>query len=143
MKVQQRRKNNELVTKYVHLVLDILQRKAEIAVRSGKEDDAAVPVVQMRDQVLRHEFNPERRQEVWEGVQGVVEHNSNVRAMSREVRGEVFRVWMWIGGVGRLEESPRGLQVKREDGSGSGLGLGTGVKQEEWERGIGFPRIVA
>ena len=112
-----------------------------MAVGSGREDDAAVPVVQMRDQVLRHEFNPERRQEVWIGVQGVVEHNSNVRAMSREVRGEVFRVWMWIGGVGRLEETPRGLPVKREDGSGSGLGKG--VKQEEWEREIEFPRIVA
>ncbi|KAF8455506.1 Man1-Src1p-C-terminal domain-containing protein [Terfezia claveryi] len=141
MKLQQRRKNNELVTKYVHLVLDLLQRKAEMMVGSEREDDAAVPVVQMRDQVLRHEFNPERRQEVWKGVQGVVEHNSNVRAMSREVRGEVFRVWMWIGGVGRLEESPRGVPVKREDELGSGLSRG--VKQEEWERKIEFPRIVA
>ncbi|KAF8424928.1 Man1-Src1p-C-terminal domain-containing protein [Tirmania nivea] len=136
MKIQQRRKNNELVTKYVHLVLDMLQRKAEMTVKSGREDDAAVPVVQMRDQVLRHEFNPERRQEVWMGVQGVVEHNSNVRAMSREIRGEVFRVWMWIGGVGGLEESLRGVRVKKEDGPG----LGRGVKQEEWEE---FPRIVA
>ena len=59
----------------------------------------------MRDDVLREEFSPKRRERVWKRVKGVVEGNSNVRASVREGRkGEVGRVWEWIGGVGVLED---------------------------------------
>lgn len=111
-----------------------------MAYRSGREEDAAVAVVQMRDQVMQHEFNADRRKRVWEGVQAVVEHNSNVRATSREVRGEVLRCWTWIGAVGVLEDvlgggGEGGALVKRENG--------VSLKREDWERDIEFPRIVA
>lgn len=57
-----------------------------------------IGTVQLRDQVLQHEFNAERRRELWDGVQKIVEMNSNVRAGEREISGEVMRVWTWIGG---------------------------------------------
>ena len=137
--------SNALVTKYVHLVLRLLARKAEQAYAGGREEDAAVAVVQMRDQVLQHEFDPERRKRIWQGVQSIVECNSNVRAANREVRGEVLRCWTWIGAVGVLEDNPQGL------GSGVVWG-GTGcqgekgelrIKEEDWVRQIEFPRVVA
>ena len=129
----------------MHLVLRLLARKAEQAYAGGREEDAAVAVVQMRDQVLQHEFDPERRKSIWQGVQSVVECNSNVRAMSREVRGEVLRCWTWIGAVGVLVDNPPGL--------GSGVvsgGMGSqgekgklGMKEEDWVAQIEFPRVVA
>lgn len=61
-----------------------------------------IGTVQLRDQVLQHEFNAERRRKLWEGVQKIVEMNSNVRAGEREISGEVMRVWTWIGGKARL-----------------------------------------
>lgn len=137
--------SNALVTKYVHLVLRLLARKAEQAYAGGREEDAAVAVVQMRDQVLQHEFDPERRKSIWQGVQSVVECNSNVRATSREVRGEVLRCWTWIGAVGVLVDNPPGLGPGVVPG-----GLGSqgekgklGMKEEDWVGQIEFPRVVA
>ncbi|KAI9756367.1 MAG: hypothetical protein M4579_003871 [Chaenotheca gracillima] len=74
------------------------------------QDPRAVPepwvsVGQLRDDVLRDEFSPKRREELWSRVRSVVEMNANVRASVREARGgEVSRVWEWIGSVGALED---------------------------------------
>lgn len=86
----------------------------------------------MRDDVLREEFSAARREKVWRRVRGVVEMNSNVRAAVREGRkGEVARVWEWIGSVGLLEEagawSLAGEKGRGREGEGWGLGSGGGT----------------
>lgn len=126
-------------------MLRLLARKAEQAYAGGREEDAAIAVVQMRDQVLQHEFDPERRKRIWQGVQSIVECNSNVRATNREVRGEVLRCWTWIGAVGVLEDNLLGLgSGVIPGGAGQGEKRESGIKEEEeWARQIEFPRVVA
>lgn len=67
-------------------------------------------MAQLRDDVLRSEFEVGRRQRLWEKVQGKVEGNSNVRPSVRTsgVTGEVGRVWEWIGAVGAVERGGDG-----------------------------------
>ena len=127
LRLKQRRVDNALVTKYVHIALRILARKA--ALPAGGAGD--VPVVQLRDQVLQHEFDPERRKRLWEGVQRVVECNSNVRAASKEVHGEVLRCWTWIGGL-----------LEQDQDSEASVG-GLNKKQDLEMDKIDFPRVIA
>lgn len=49
--------------------------------------------------MLQHEFDPKRREKLWEGVRKVVELNSNVRVRMREVQGEPMKCWSWVGGT--------------------------------------------
>ncbi|KAI5797943.1 Man1-Src1p-C-terminal domain-containing protein [Peziza echinospora] len=101
--IQAKRARAVLVKKYVLVALKMLARAAAEGgkhVGADGEDERDVPVVQLRDRLLQHEFSPRKREEVWREVQKVVECNSNVRATSREVRGEVLRCWTWIGGRG-------------------------------------------
>ena len=80
-----------------------------------------IPMAQLRDDVLRDEFSTLSRNKLWEQVQKKVEHNSNVRAVSRESRsGDVGRVWEWIGAIGMLESpaSNGGNEVARRRKSG-------------------------
>lgn len=83
----------EQVTQLVHVALQQLAQHA-----TDNPTEPWVGAVQLRDQVLQHEFNPQRRKKLWDGVQKIVEMNSNVRAGEREISGEVMRVWTWIGG---------------------------------------------
>jgi hypothetical protein len=81
------------VTKLVHIAL------SQLAVNAHQHPDQPyIAVAHLRDQVLQHEFNPKTRKHLWEGVEKVVEQNSNIRAGEREIQGEIMRVWTWIGG---------------------------------------------
>lgn len=90
----------------VKLTLDRLATQATL----HAQDPRAVPegwisIAQLRDDVLRDEFSPGRREELWRRVRAVVETNANVRASVREGRGgEVSRVWEWIGSIGLLDD---------------------------------------
>ncbi|TGZ85093.1 hypothetical protein EX30DRAFT_392478 [Ascodesmis nigricans] len=88
-----RRAYNDQVTRLIHISLRQLSRHA-----TEHPDQPYIAVAHLRDQVLRHEFNPKKRSKLWEGVEKVVELNSNVRAGEKEVQGEIMRVWTWIGG---------------------------------------------
>lgn len=82
-----------------------LERLADQAARAGSEGDKGVLAAQLRDDVLRDEWNVSRREKIWERVRAVVERNANVRASRREVGGgEIGRVWEWIGSVDPLIE---------------------------------------
>lgn len=81
------------VTKLVHIALSQL---AVYAIQHPDHPYVAVP--HLRDQVLQYELDPKKRRHLWEGVEKVVEQNTNVRAGEREVQGEIMRVWTWIGG---------------------------------------------
>ena len=95
------------VPELVKMTLDRLATQAALHV----QDPRAVPepwvlVGQLRDDVLRDEFSPQRRENLWQRVRAVVEVNANVRASVKETRGgEVGRVWEWIGSVGSLEDA--------------------------------------
>lgn len=66
-----------------------------------------ISVAHLRDDVLRDEFNNDRRNKLWKKVIKKVEGNANVRPMVREGKsGDVGRVWEWVGAVGLLENSP-------------------------------------
>jgi len=81
------------VTKLVHIALSQLARNA-----IQHPNHPYIAVAHLRDQVLQYEFNPKTRKHLWEGVEKVVEQNSNIRAGEREIQGEIMRIWTWIGG---------------------------------------------
>jgi len=83
------------------LALQRLARQGALHVQDSiRNPEAWIGVAQLRDDVLRDEFQPARRQRLWDAVQKKVENNANVRSMVREGRsGEVGRVWEWIGAV--------------------------------------------
>jgi len=88
--------------------------------------------------VLQHEFNPERRRKLWDGVQKIVEMNSNVRAGEREISGEVMRTWTWIGGrvaLGGKEEDEGEAVVDFDNDSNVG-----GGSRERWAE---YSRVIA
>ncbi|KAI9792750.1 MAG: inner nuclear membrane protein enriched at telomere/subtelomere region [Piccolia ochrophora] len=111
----------------VHLTLTRLAAHATHHARDRHAaPDPAVPISQLRDDVLREEFDPRERERVWKRVREVVEMNANVRASVRELRGgsgEVGRVWEWIGSVGGAltdDENGRGGR-RRESWAWSGV----------------------
>lgn len=87
------------------LVATTLDRLATQAALHARGDAAEewISVGQLRDDVLRDDFDLKRREDIWKLVKAVVEMNANIRASVREGRGgEVSRVWEWIGSVGVL-----------------------------------------
>ena len=85
------------------MTLDRLATQAALHAR-GESSESWISVGQLRDDVLREEFDLKRRESMWKRVRAVVESNANVRASVREGRGgEVSRVWEWIGHLGLLE----------------------------------------
>jgi len=121
------------------LASDAYDRLQDQAALSFLEPGAekGISMTQLRDDVLRTEFNASRRQRLWTRVQAKVERNSNIRAGVRTTaNGDVARMWEWIGPVKRLEDG------KRESGRFS-LGIGssppsaTRVAKEvqKWEEG--------
>lgn len=114
------------VPELVKLTLDRLATQAAY----HAQDPMGVPepgilAAQLRDDVLRDEFSPRRREGLWIRVAHVVEMNANVRTSRKEMRtGEVGRVWEWIGSVGAIEdayttgggESGMGLSSRRQSG---------------------------
>ncbi|KAI9673874.1 MAG: inner nuclear membrane protein enriched at telomere/subtelomere region [Caeruleum heppii] len=117
------------------LVKDTLQILATQAALHGTDQRAAperwLSVGQLRDDVLRDEFSPKRREQLWKRVQQVVEMNANVRASVKETRGgDVSRVWEWIGSVGRVEDGWSG--TRRDSGRLSlGRSGGSGINTPE------------
>ncbi|KAA8626544.1 60S ribosomal protein L44 [Pyrenophora tritici-repentis] len=102
------------------LAADAYDRLQDQAALSFLEPGAekGISMTQLRDDVLRTEFNASRRQRLWTRVQAKVERNSNIRAGVRTTAtGDVARMWEWIGPVKRLEDG------RRESGRFS---LGTG-----------------
>jgi hypothetical protein len=57
----------------------------------------------LRDAILAAETSPAARERLWAGVENAVGKNANVRTSEAEVQGEVWRVWTWVGAVGRTD----------------------------------------
>lgn len=105
------------VPELVKLTLDILATQAALHAQDPRTaPEPWISVSQLRDDVLRDEFSPRRREDLWKRVRAIVEMNANVRASVREARtGEVSRVWEWIGHVGLLDEGVSG-GARRQSG---------------------------
>jgi hypothetical protein len=106
------------------LASEVFDRLASHAALSFQEPGAyterGLSMAQLRDDVLRDEFSPSRRQKLWQRVQKKVEFNSNVRAAVRTANsGDVARMWEWIGPMRLIED---GRSSGRSSGSGSGSG---------------------
>ncbi|KAF9902162.1 inner nuclear membrane protein enriched at telomere/subtelomere region [Lobosporangium transversale] len=63
--------------------------------------------IHLRDALLIDVAQPARRNELWEKVSTIVDKDANVRVSLQEVRGEIHRVWEWIGASGILSNKPR------------------------------------
>lgn len=103
-----------------------------------------ISIGQLRDDVLRSEHNPRKREAIWQNVKRVVEMNSNVRASQREGRnGEISRVWEWIGALGDLESGERRRKSGRvswgvydeRSSPVSGSDGGPEIVQQKWQEG--------
>ncbi|KAF8980449.1 inner nuclear membrane protein enriched at telomere/subtelomere region [Entomortierella lignicola] len=107
-----RRKQGRVVSGLVQNVLSKLADQAHYYyVDPVIYPDPYLPQTQLRDALLADVNSPARRQEIWSKVQSVVERNSNVRTSSQEVRGELHKVWEWIGPTGVLNQSATGSRA--------------------------------
>ena len=101
------------IPELVETTLNRLSTQAALHVRGDPQQPPFIPILQLRDDVLRSELQGSRRQKIWNGVRKHVEGNANVRVAFREGRGgDVSRVWEWIGGIGSVDVSAAG---KREN----------------------------
>jgi len=106
---------------------------------SGAEK--GISMTQLRDDVLRTEFNAKRRQKLWTRVQAKVEKNSNIRAGVRTTAsGDVARMWEWVGPVKRIDD---GRTPAKGESSRFSLGMGSSPPSasrdtkevQKWEEG--------
>ncbi|KAF9107729.1 inner nuclear membrane protein enriched at telomere/subtelomere region [Mortierella sp. AM989] len=79
--------------------------------------DPYLPQIHLRDALLTNELAPVKRQELWDKVSAIVDRNANVRVSAQEVRGEIHRVWEWIGATGVLGRSAMGNRSSFFSGS--------------------------
>jgi hypothetical protein len=138
------------ISKHALFALQTLARQKRLHEQDpNRYRDDFVAIVHLRDQVLQHEFDPKRREGLWEGVRKVVELNSNVRTRMREVHGEPMKCWSWVGGtlVGSTdaegvvgeEQAPEMTEKRSLFGLRGAGGVGSGrerrsmIKQEESE----------
>ncbi|KAF1833203.1 hypothetical protein BDW02DRAFT_570294 [Decorospora gaudefroyi] len=117
--------NRAMEARAKQLASDAYDRLQDQAALSYQESGAekGISMTQLRDDVLRTEFNAARRQKLWTRVQAKVEKNTNIRAGVRTtVNGDVARMWEWVGPLKRLEDGRS--SGKRESGRFS-LGFGS------------------
>ncbi|KAF9178935.1 inner nuclear membrane protein enriched at telomere/subtelomere region [Haplosporangium sp. Z 11] len=104
-----RRKEAKIINDLVANVLAKLAEQAHYChIDPILYPDLFVPQIHLRDALLADVHSPARRNELWEKVSAVVDMNANVRVSAQEVRGEIHRVWEWVGATGVLSsKSPR------------------------------------
>lgn len=56
-----------------------------------------VAVGHLRDELQPNVKDLKARKRVWADVEKIVENNSNVRSKQTDIRGEIMRVWEWVG----------------------------------------------
>ncbi|KAG5366858.1 Inner nuclear membrane protein [Yarrowia sp. B02] len=66
---------------------------------TGMEGPRFLPVPQLRDELLSDTATSKRKAALWKKVTNAVEQNANVDSQTKEFRGEVTRVWEWLGNL--------------------------------------------
>ncbi|KAF9909765.1 inner nuclear membrane protein enriched at telomere/subtelomere region [Linnemannia zychae] len=147
--IVRRRKETRIVNGLVQNVLTKLSDQAHYYyVDRVLYPESYLPELHLRDVLLADVHSPARRQEIWNKVEAVVERNSNVRASSQEVRGELHRVWEWVGstsaygqqgGVSQREQHDHGNG--QEDRYGRDEHLGSSVGSSTGRAARGVPKV--
>ncbi|KAH9923221.1 Man1-Src1p-C-terminal domain-containing protein [Fomitopsis serialis] len=89
------------VARTVQIVLARLQRQS----RMHRDDPTSAQrpylvSLRLRDELLQDEHLVETRKHIWEGVERIVQANTNVRVSLEEtVDGDEMHVWMWLGSL--------------------------------------------
>ena len=103
--ITRRRKETRVVNGLVQNVLTKLSDQAHYYyVDPVIYPEPFLPQLHLRDVLLANVHSPAMRQEIWGNVVAAVDRNSNVRTSTQEVRGEVHRVWEWVGASGVLSD---------------------------------------
>ncbi|GJJ71184.1 hypothetical protein EMPS_03534 [Entomortierella parvispora] len=101
--IVQRREEARIISGLVKNVLERLSEQAHLYYMDPiLYEDLYVPQIHLRDALLVDFHSAARRQDIWEKVSAIVDKNANVRVSSQEVRGEMHRVWEWVGATGIL-----------------------------------------
>lgn len=89
-------------------IADLVKKSMARIIEQAREADADttglfgprfIALPQLRDELLSDIPSGTKRTALWQKVRDVVEQNSNVEAITKEFRGEVTRVWEWIGNL--------------------------------------------
>ena len=98
---EQKGKDRRRVIEMVARCFDELQlakrRSITPSMTTSGRTEPHLGVSQLRDGILRHDFDARSREKLWRKVSAVVEGNANVRATQAEIEGEWLRAWEWIG----------------------------------------------
>ncbi|KAG0250830.1 inner nuclear membrane protein enriched at telomere/subtelomere region [Mortierella polycephala] len=101
--ISRRRKEIKIINGLVANVLAKLAEQAHYChIDPILYPDPFVPQIHLRDALLADVYSPARRNELWEKVSAIVDMNASVRVSAQEVRGEIHRVWEWVGATGVL-----------------------------------------
>lgn len=97
----QRKREEQLVSELAKQVQDMMMNQAREhdADQTGLQNSRFLPVPQLRDELLADTATSKRKAALWKKVADVVEQNTNVDSQTKEFRGEVTRVWEWVGNL--------------------------------------------
>ncbi|KAI0221158.1 inner nuclear membrane protein enriched at telomere/subtelomere region [Massospora cicadina] len=98
-----------LVRRCVAKVLDMLVERDHLHITQPQRyPENSISIMHARDQLLAQAY-PDlgARDRVWSRVISHISTNTNVRTFQRDHRGDVHRVWEWVGDVPPSLNSPR------------------------------------
>jgi hypothetical protein len=97
----QRKREQQHVSELVNQVNEMMmtQAREHDADSTGLKQPRFLPVPQLRDELLVDTATSKRKASLWKKVADTVEQNANVESQTKEVRGEVTRVWEWVGNL--------------------------------------------
>lgn len=76
--------------------------KLKDQLRLSREDErgrtlTCVAAGHLRDELQKDVLDLKTRKKVWDDVQTIIESNTNIRSKQTDIRGEIMRVWEWVG----------------------------------------------
>ncbi|KAG5356511.1 Inner nuclear membrane protein [Yarrowia sp. C11] len=97
----QRKREEQQVAELVKIVNErmVEQAREHDMDSTGLSNVRFLPVPQLRDDLLEDSTTSKRQASLWRKVAEAVEQNANVDSQTKEVRGEVTRVWEWVGNL--------------------------------------------
>lgn len=102
-----RRAEQAQIAQLVQLALDKLSDQERMHYTDPVQNPQPyMATAHLRDFLLASEHSASKRTKLWQGVQRVVESNSNVRTRQVDLRGEWHRVWEWVGYQSSAPTSP-------------------------------------
>ncbi|KAG0055186.1 inner nuclear membrane protein enriched at telomere/subtelomere region [Gryganskiella cystojenkinii] len=127
----QRREERKIINGLVKHILEKLSEQARFYYLDPVlYEELYIPQIHLRDALLSGIHSALRRQELWDKVSMIVDQNANVRVSTQEVRGEMHRVWEWVGASGLLSMASSLNKNKSEDEEGG--------EQDEEKRPFSF-----